>query len=77
MCRKDCSGFDAKYFIIESKETIGRHILALYGAQINAYTRGENTLEINLANETETGAVYIHNSQPGVSIADGPQVERR
>lgn len=34
------------------------------------------SLEINLRRETETGAVYIHSSRPGVSNTVGTQYER-
>jgi glutamate dehydrogenase len=55
------------YFERESVDTITDHILALYGAKIAAYTKGNTTLEVNLERETDEGAVYIHSSKPGVA----------
>lgn len=69
-------GIDDMYFMMESVETIANHILALYGAKIFAYTKNENSLDIQLERETEEGAVYIHTSRPGVSTLTGPQIER-
>ncbi|KAJ3271311.1 NAD-dependent glutamate dehydrogenase [Terramyces sp. JEL0728] len=68
-------GIDDMYFQQESVETIGQHIMALYGAKINAYIRNEKSLEINLERETTDGAVYIHTSRPGVSNPKGPKYE--
>ncbi|KAI8873321.1 NAD-dependent glutamate dehydrogenase [Ramicandelaber brevisporus] len=70
-------GIDDLYFATEPPETIAEHVLALYGAQVTAYTKNENVLDINLSKETESGAVYIHTSAPGVSQIHGPQFERK
>ncbi|KAI7864292.1 Glutamate/Leucine/Phenylalanine/Valine dehydrogenase-domain-containing protein [Spinellus fusiger] len=69
-------GIDDFYFALEPVETIANHIMALYGAKIMAYTKHENSLEINLEKESEDSSVYIHSSQPGVSQLQGPQCER-
>jgi glutamate dehydrogenase len=65
------------YFMLESVETIGQHIVALYGAKIFAYIKNENVLDINLQRETDESAIYINSSRPGVSQVNGPQHEKR
>ncbi|PWN30761.1 putative glutamate dehydrogenase, NAD(+)-specific [Jaminaea rosea] len=73
-------GIDDQYFAAESLSTICDHITALYGAKVLAYTKHSNTLEIDLEHETSEGAVFIHSSSPGASVADGgakPQYETR
>ncbi|KAL0074663.1 Glutamate/Leucine/Phenylalanine/Valine dehydrogenase-domain-containing protein [Phycomyces blakesleeanus] len=67
---------DDYYFALESVETIGSHIMALYGAKILAYTKNENVLDINLQKESEESSVYVHSSKPGVSVLSGPQIEK-
>ncbi|KAJ3367531.1 NAD-dependent glutamate dehydrogenase [Allomyces arbusculus] len=69
-------GIDDMYFMLEPIDTIANHIMALYGAKIFAFTKNDSVLDINLERETDTSAVYIHTSQPGVSTT-GPQIERR
>ncbi|KAJ3365780.1 NAD-dependent glutamate dehydrogenase [Allomyces javanicus] len=70
-------GIDDMYFMLEPVDTIANHIMALYGAKIFAFTKNESVLDINLERETDSSAVYIHTSRPGVSTTTGPQVERR
>ncbi len=72
-------GISDTYFANESVETIGDHIMALFGAKILAYTRHSAALDIDLEKEDDTGAgaVYIHSSQAGKSRASGPQWERK
>ena len=65
------------YFQQESIETIAQHIMALYGAKIFAYIKNEKSLNIHLERATETGAVYIHTSRPGVSDIAGPKYEQQ
>ncbi|KAI9028228.1 Glutamate/Leucine/Phenylalanine/Valine dehydrogenase-domain-containing protein [Phycomyces nitens] len=67
---------DDYYFALESVETIGSHIMALYGAKILAYTKNENVLDINLQKESDESSVYVHSSKPGVSVLSGPQIEK-
>jgi glutamate dehydrogenase len=62
----DKLGIDDMYFEQESVSGIGDHIIALYGAKVQAYIRNENAPEINLKRQTESGAIYIHTSHPGV-----------
>ncbi|KAG0172561.1 NAD-dependent glutamate dehydrogenase [Apophysomyces sp. BC1034] len=70
-------GIDDFYFALESVETIAKHIMALYGSKIVAYTKSSNALDINLEKESEESSVYIHSSQPGVSQLKGPQCEKK
>ncbi|KAJ3368150.1 hypothetical protein HDU91_000816 [Kappamyces sp. JEL0680] len=65
------------YFQQESIETIGQHIMALYGAKISAYIKNEKSLDIHLERVTDDAAVYIHTSRPGVSQIDGPKYEQQ
>jgi glutamate dehydrogenase len=65
------------YFLMENVETISNHIMALYAAKMIAYTKNDTSFDVNLEQETESAAVYIHNSSPGVSVIDGPNYERR
>jgi glutamate dehydrogenase len=70
-------GIDDMYFQMESVESIASHIMALYGAKIFAYTKNDHALDINLERETDEGAVYIHNSLPGVTELAGPEHEKK
>lgn len=70
-------GIDNMYFELESVETIANHIMSLYAAKLTAYLKNSAVLDITLEQETDDGAVYIHNSKPGVSQVDGPQYEQR
>ncbi len=69
-------GIDNMYFAVESVEVIANHIMALYAAKMTSYLRNASSLEISLEQEHEHGAVYIHNSKPGVSTIVGPQYEQ-
>ncbi|KAI8456081.1 Glutamate/Leucine/Phenylalanine/Valine dehydrogenase-domain-containing protein [Phakopsora pachyrhizi] len=60
-------GIDDQYFRMESAETVAEHVTSLYGAKILAWSRHLKQLDINLEKETESNAVYIHTSTPGVS----------
>ncbi|CAO3633202.1 unnamed protein product [Cunninghamella blakesleeana] len=70
-------GIDDDYFRLESVETIANHIMSLYGAKIESFTKQKSALEVNLEKETEDSSVYIHSSEPGVSQLQGPQFEKR
>lgn len=65
------------YFLMENVETISNHIMALYAAKMIAFTKNDSSFDVNLEQETDSAAVYIHNSSPGVSVTDGPNYERR
>jgi glutamate dehydrogenase len=51
--------------------------MSLYAAKVQAYTKNSNFLDIDLFNTSETSAVYMHTSRPGVSQLSGPQYERQ
>ena len=70
-------GLDDSYFAQQSVPTIATHITALYASKIIATVKGESAFDINLEHETEDEALFIHNSQPGVTLSKGAQVERR
>ena len=70
-------GIDDMYFQQESVQTIAAHILSLYSAKIDASVNNETTLDINLERATDSGALYIHSSRPGVSELDGPKHEQK
>jgi len=70
-------GIDNYLFKMETAEVISNHIMALYAAKILAYTRQNKTLDIELDHQTSTGAIFIHNSRPGISQSTGPQYERK
>jgi len=67
---------DDYYFALENVETIANHIMSLYGAKILAFTKNEKALDIDLQKEGETNAVYIHSSEPGVSVVGGRKHEK-
>ncbi|ORX62688.1 NAD-dependent glutamate dehydrogenase [Hesseltinella vesiculosa] len=70
-------GIDDDYFRLESVETIANHIMALYGAKIETFTKQKSAFEINLEKEAEDSSVYIHSSEPGISQVKGPQCEKK
>ncbi|KAF7357454.1 NAD-specific glutamate dehydrogenase [Mycena sanguinolenta] len=68
-------GIDDTYFANESPAVISDHIIALYAAKIQAYTKHDvNSLVIDLEkiNEDGSGATFIHTSPPGVTSTEGP-----
>ncbi|ORX34425.1 glutamate dehydrogenase [Kockovaella imperatae] len=72
-------GIDNAYFLAENPDAIADHILALYSAKLLAYTKHDpNQLVIDLEKITpegeagKEGAVWIHTSQPGVTVKTGP-----
>ncbi|KAJ7243753.1 NAD-specific glutamate dehydrogenase [Mycena rebaudengoi] len=68
-------GIDDTYFSNEEPAVISDHIIALYAAKIQAYTKHDvNSLVIDLEkiNEDGSGATFIHTSPPGVTSTAGP-----
>lgn len=65
--------------MMEGVDTVSNHIMSLYAAKMQAFTKKNDQayFNINLEQESDHGAVYIHNSRPGVSMTDGPNFERR
>ncbi|CAD6569984.1 MAG: NAD-dependent glutamate dehydrogenase [Tremellales sp. Tagirdzhanova-0007] len=82
-------GIDNTYFLLETPEAIADHVLALYSAKLLAYTKHDpeklviDLEKINLGGEgkekNKEGAVFIHTSQAGVTVTQGPgaTVEKR
>ncbi|KAJ7727382.1 NADH-dependent glutamate dehydrogenase [Mycena metata] len=66
-------GIDDTYFANESPAVISDHIIALYAAKIQAYTKHDvNSLVIDLEKIDDNGATFIHTSPPGVTSTEGP-----
>ncbi|KAF7293987.1 NAD-specific glutamate dehydrogenase [Mycena kentingensis (nom. inval.)] len=67
-------GIDDTYFANESVTVISDHIIALYAAKIQAYTKHDaNSLVIDLEKINEgVGATFIHTSSPGITATEGP-----
>jgi glutamate dehydrogenase len=66
-------GIDDTYFTSESPAVIADHILALFGAKVLAFTKGDpSKLVIDLEKIDDNGATFIHTSAPGVTAHDGP-----
>ena len=75
--------------LLETPEAIADHVLALYSAKLLAYTKHDpeklviDLEKINLGGEgkekNKEGAVFIHTSQAGVTVTQGPgaTVEKR
>lgn len=62
---------------MEGVPVIANHIMALYASKMTAFIKDSKILEINLEQELEDRAVYIHTSKPGVSRVDGPNHESK
>ncbi|KAJ7442218.1 hypothetical protein B0H11DRAFT_1625830, partial [Mycena galericulata] len=67
-------GIDDTYFANESPAVISDHIIALYAAKIQAYTKHEESIVIDLEeiNIAGAGATFIHTGPPGVTSTEGP-----
>ncbi|CAK5284434.1 unnamed protein product [Mycena citricolor] len=68
-------GIDDTYFASENPAVISNHIIALYAAKIQAFTKHDvNSLVIELERVAEdgSGATFIHTSPPGVTSTEGP-----
>ena len=71
----DHLGIDDTYFTAETAEGVADHVLALYGAKVLAFTKHDPSklfIELEKINPDGSGAVFIHNSQPGVTATSGP-----
>ena len=69
-------GIDITYFIMENAETIAGHIVSLYAAKISEYAKNTGHINIELQKRTNNSAVFIHSSEPGVSLSES-QWERK
>ncbi|KAJ7465158.1 NAD-specific glutamate dehydrogenase [Mycena latifolia] len=68
-------GIDDTYFANENPAVISDHIIALYAAKIQAYTRHDAdslVIELEKINDNGAGATFIHTSPPGVTSTEGP-----
>ncbi|GAA5864051.1 hypothetical protein JCM3774_006364 [Rhodotorula dairenensis] len=70
-------GIDDGYFSLTNPQEVADHVESLYGAKVQAHASHQDYLEIKLEKESETSAVYIYTSPPGVSLKTGPQYEQR
>ncbi|KAJ2319016.1 NAD-dependent glutamate dehydrogenase [Coemansia sp. RSA 2681] len=71
----DVLGLDDMYFMLEDPTTVAGHITSLYGAQLTSKNR-TNSVDITFESRREHGAVFIHNSVPGISKTEGPNYEK-
>ncbi|KAJ1958126.1 NAD-dependent glutamate dehydrogenase, partial [Linderina pennispora] len=71
----DILGIDDMYFMLEDPAAVAGHITALYGAQLSNSAR-PGDIGIHFENRHERGAVFIHNSTPGISKTEGPNYEK-
>ncbi|KAJ1999037.1 NAD-dependent glutamate dehydrogenase [Coemansia thaxteri] len=71
----DVLGLDDMYFMLEDPATVACHITSLYGAQLSSMNRA-NSVDITFESRREQGAVFIHNSVPGISKTEGPNYEK-
>lgn len=69
-------GIDDTYFARESADTIAGHILSLYGAKITEYTNRTGHINVELQKKSDTSALFIHSSVPGVSSTSSTNWER-
>ncbi|POY71683.1 putative Glutamate dehydrogenase [Rhodotorula taiwanensis] len=70
-------GIDDGYFSLTSPQEVADHVESLYGAKVQAHASHQDYLEIKLEKESDSSAVYIYTSPPGVSLTSGPQYEQR
>lgn len=64
---------DDSYFQSETVDAISDHILALYGAKLQAFTRNDpESIVIELEKVTDSSMVFIHTSPPGQTSTTGP-----
>ncbi|KAJ6602253.1 NAD-specific glutamate dehydrogenase [Mycena sp. CBHHK59/15] len=68
-------GIDDTYFANENPAVVSDHIIVLYAAKIQAYTKHDvDSLVIDLEkiNDDGSGATFIHTSPPGITCTEGP-----
>ncbi|KAJ1733945.1 NAD-dependent glutamate dehydrogenase [Coemansia sp. Benny D160-2] len=71
----DVLGLDDMYFMLEAPATVANHIVSLYGAQLSSMNK-PNPVNITFESRHASGAIFIHNSVPGISKTDGPHYEQ-
>lgn len=68
-------GIEDIFFKGEPAEKIAEFILAVFAAKILSFTKHRTTVDISLEHQTDRGAIFLHNSQPGISV--GPGIESK
>ncbi|KAJ1762440.1 NAD-dependent glutamate dehydrogenase [Coemansia sp. RSA 1591] len=68
-------GLDDMYFMLEAPTAVARHLTSLYGSQLSSVGQ-DNLISVTFQTRHESGAVFIHNSVPGVSKTEGPHFEQ-
>ncbi|KAJ2783245.1 NAD-dependent glutamate dehydrogenase [Coemansia interrupta] len=71
----DTLGLDDMYFMFEKPETVAGHIAALYGSSLST-SNTSKAYSVGFESRYENGAVFIHNSVPGISKTDGVSYEK-
>ncbi|KAJ2559260.1 NAD-dependent glutamate dehydrogenase [Coemansia sp. RSA 1933] len=71
----DVLGLDDMYFMLETPATVANHIVSLYGAQLSSINTA-NPVNITFESRHANGAIFIHNSVPGISKTDGQHYEQ-
>ncbi|KAJ1798596.1 NAD-dependent glutamate dehydrogenase [Coemansia sp. RSA 2399] len=71
----DVLGLDDMYFMLETPAIVANHIVSLYGAQLSSINT-PNPVNITFESRHSNGAIFIHNSVPGVSKTDGQHYEQ-
>ncbi|KJE95096.1 NAD-specific glutamate dehydrogenase [Capsaspora owczarzaki ATCC 30864] len=64
-------GIEDIFFKNEPAEKIAEFIMSVYAAKILSFTKHKTTVDITLEHQTDHGAIFLHNSQPGVSVGAG------
>ena len=65
------------FFKANTVRKIAEIIIALFAAKALSWVKHQGKeLDVELQQETEHGCIMICNSQPGVSIAHGPEFEK-
>lgn len=70
-------GIEDIFFQGESVEKLAEFILSVYASKILSFAKHRNTADIVLEHRSERGAIFLCNSQPGVSVSHGPEFERK
>ncbi|KAJ2361518.1 NAD-dependent glutamate dehydrogenase [Coemansia sp. RSA 2607] len=71
----DTLGLDDMYFMVEKPETVAGHITALYGSSLSS-SNTSKAHSVGFESRYENGAMFIHNSVPGISKTDGVSYEK-
>ena len=61
-------GIDDQYFVLEDVDVIAKHVMALYGAKINAYIRNEEKEDSISSSPTGVGSNYHYPSVVDINL---------